>query len=75
MTKRITHLLKEQDDQSKILRTSYPDVKDERSQENLQHLSVQKRRAPTSDIEELLLSKPMKESQQHEVSMLITDKN
>jgi hypothetical protein len=75
MTKRITHLLKEQEDQSKLLRTSYPDVEDERTQEDLQYLSVQKSRAPTSDREEVLLSNPMKESQQCEVTMLSTDKN
>jgi hypothetical protein len=75
MTKRIAHLLKEQEDRSKLLRTSYPDVEDERRQEDLQYLSVQKSRAPTLDREEVLLSNPMKESQHREVTMLSTDKN
>jgi hypothetical protein len=73
--KRIAHLIKEQEDQSKLLRTSYPDVEDERTQEDLQYLSIQKSRAPTSDREEVLLSDPLKESQQREVTMLSTDKN
>jgi hypothetical protein len=75
MTKRIAHLLKEQEDQSKLLRTSYLDVEDERTQEDIQYMFVQKSRALTSDREEVLLSNRMKESQQREVTMLSTDKN
>jgi hypothetical protein len=75
MTKRIAHLLKEQEDHSKLLRTSNPDVKDERTQEDLEYLSIQKSRAPTLDKEKVLLSNPMKESQQRKVTMLSTDKN
>jgi hypothetical protein len=75
MTKRIAHLLKEQEDQSKLLRTRNLDVEVERTQEDLKHLSVQESRAPTPDEEEVLLSNPMKESQQCKVTMISTDKN
>jgi hypothetical protein len=40
MMKRISHLLKEQEDQLKLLRTSNPDAKDERTHKDLQYLSV-----------------------------------
>jgi hypothetical protein len=40
MARRIAHLLEEQEDQSKLLRTRYLDVEVERTQEDLKHLSV-----------------------------------
>jgi hypothetical protein len=40
MARRIAHLLEEQEDQSKLPRTNYMDVKVERKQEDLKHLSV-----------------------------------
>jgi hypothetical protein len=58
----------------KLLRTNYTDVEDERTQEGLQYISLQKSKKHTSD-EEVLLSNPMKESQQRKVTMLSTNKN
>jgi hypothetical protein len=40
MAKRIAHLLKEQENQSKLLRTRNLDVEVERTQEDLKHLSI-----------------------------------
>jgi hypothetical protein len=54
MTKRITHLLKEKEDQSKLLRTKILDVEVERTQED-----SQKSGAPTLDREEVFPLKPM----------------
>jgi hypothetical protein len=59
----------------KLLWTRNQDVEDERIQEDLQYMYVQKSRAPTSDEEEVLLSNPMIESHHHEVTMLSTNKN
>ena len=53
MTKRITHLLKEQEDHPKLLRARHRDVKIERTQEDLRYLSVQEIRIPTLDREEV----------------------
>jgi hypothetical protein len=50
-------------------------VEVERTQEGLRNLSMQESRAPTPEKEEVLLSNPMKESHQCEVTMLSTDKN
>jgi hypothetical protein len=44
MARRITHLLEEQEDQSKLLRTRDVDVEFERTQEDLKHLYVQESR-------------------------------
>jgi hypothetical protein len=52
---RITHLLKEQEDQSKLLRTRNQDVKVERTQEDFKYMYVQESRAPTQEREEVLL--------------------
>jgi hypothetical protein len=59
MARRIAHLLEEQEDQSKLLRTRALDVKVERSQEESKHLSVQESREPTPEKEEVLLSEPL----------------
>jgi hypothetical protein len=75
MTRRIVHLLKEQEDQSKLLRTRDLDVEVERTQEDLKHLSVQESRAPTPDREEVFPLNPSKDHQQREVTMPRGDKN
>jgi hypothetical protein len=75
MARRITHLLEEQEDQSKLLRTKYLDVKVERTQEDLKHMSIQKSRAPTPEREEVLPSNPIKYPPQCEVTMPRVDKN
>jgi hypothetical protein len=64
MTRRITHLIEEQENKSKLLRTINLDVEVERTQED-----SQKSRTPTPDREDVLLSEPMKESQQRKVTM------
>jgi hypothetical protein len=61
MTRRITHLIKEQENKLKLFRTRNLDVEVERTQEDSQ--------APTPAREEVLPMNPMKESQQHEVTM------
>jgi hypothetical protein len=75
MARRIAHLLKEQEDQSKLLRTRYLDVEGEITQEDLKHLSVQESRIPTSEREKVLLSEPLKDPPQCEVTMPRGDKN
>jgi hypothetical protein len=75
MANRITHLLEEQENQSKLLRTRNLDVKFERTQEDLKHLSVQESRAPTPDREEVLALNPTKYHQQGEVTMPSGDNN
>ena len=64
MAKRITHLLEEQENQSKLLRTRNLDVEVERTQEDLKHLFVQESRAPTPDIEEVFSLNPSKDHHQ-----------
>jgi hypothetical protein len=44
-------------------------------QEGLRNLFMQESRAPTLEKEEVLPSNPVKHHQQHEVTMLSTDKN
>jgi hypothetical protein len=61
MANRIAHLLKEQENQSKLLWTRNMDVKVERTQEELKHLSVQESRAPTLDREEVFPLNLMKD--------------
>jgi hypothetical protein len=51
------------------------DVKVERTQEDLKHLSIQESRAPTPKREEVLLSEPLNDPQQCKVTMLSEDKN
>jgi hypothetical protein len=70
MTRRITHLIEEQENVSKLFRTRNLDVKVERTQEN-----SQKTQAPTPYREEVLPLNPRKESQQREVTMPRGDKN
>jgi hypothetical protein len=70
MTRRITHLIEEQEKSLKLLRTRNLDVKVERTQ-----AYSQMSRTPTPDREDVLLSGPMKESQQREVTIPKGDKN
>jgi hypothetical protein len=49
MARRITHLLEEKENQSKILKTKAMDVEVERTQEDWRHMFVQESRAPTQD--------------------------
>jgi hypothetical protein len=51
MTRRIAHLIEEQQDRSKLFRTKNLDVEVERTHEDLRHLSVQESREPTPDRE------------------------
>jgi hypothetical protein len=75
MARRIAHLLEEQENQSKLLRTKDMDVEVERTQEDWRHLSVQESRAPTPEREEVLPLNPMKDPPQCEVIMPRGDKN
>jgi hypothetical protein len=75
MAKRIAHLLEEQENQTKLLRTRNLDVEIERTNVDLKHLYVQESRAPTPDREEVLALNPTKYHQQREVTMLRGDKN
>jgi hypothetical protein len=63
MTRRITHLIEEQENMSKLFRTRNLDVEVERTHEDLRHLSVQESRAPTPDIEEVFPLNPSKDHQ------------
>jgi hypothetical protein len=58
MTRRIVHLIEEQENGSKLFRTRNLDVEIEITQEDSQTNG-----APTPDKEEVPLSNPMKESQ------------
>jgi hypothetical protein len=50
MTRRITHLIEEQEDKSKQLRTRDWVFEVEKTKEDLKNLSIQESRAPTLDI-------------------------
>jgi hypothetical protein len=63
MDRRIAHLLEEQEDQSKLLRTKDLDVEVEITHEDLKHMYVQESRTRTPEREEVLPSNPMKEPQ------------
>jgi hypothetical protein len=64
MTRRITHLIEERENRSKLFKTKNLDVEVERTQEDLKHISVQKSRAPTPDREEVFPLNPSKYHQQ-----------
>jgi hypothetical protein len=70
MTRRITYLIEEQENRSKILNTRDPDVKDARTLEDPQNTEV-----PILDKEVVLIPNPRKESQQREVTMTKENKN
>jgi hypothetical protein len=75
MTRRITHLIEEQENKSKLFRTKNLDVKFERTHEDLRHLSVQESREPTPNREEVLPLNPSKDHQQCEVTTPREDQN
>lgn len=75
MAKRIAHLLEEQENQSKLLRTRNMDVEVERTQADLKHMFVQESREPTPNREEVLALNPMKDHRQRKVTMPRGDKN
>jgi len=75
MTKRITHLLKEKEDQLKLLRARHQNIEIERKQEDLRYLSVQENREHTPNREEVFPLNPSKGHQQREVTMPREDKN
>jgi hypothetical protein len=64
MTRRIAHLIEEQENRSKLFRTRNLDVEVERTQED-----SQKTEAPAPDREEVLPLNPRKESQHRKVTM------
>jgi len=64
MTKKIAHLITEHENRLKLLKTRNLDHEVERTQEDSQTI-----RAPTLDREAILVSNPMKESQQREAPM------
>jgi hypothetical protein len=70
MTRRISHLIEEQENRSKLFKTRNLDVEVERTQED-----SQKTEAPTLDKEEVFPLNPRKEYQQREVTMPRRDKN
>ena len=70
MTKRIAHLIEEQENRSKLFRTRNLDAEVERTQAD-----SQTSRASTPEREKVLPLNPMKESQQCEVTMPKQDKN
>jgi hypothetical protein len=73
MARRIVHLLEEY--KSKLLRTRDLDVKVDRTQVDLKHLSIQESREPTPKKANVLLSNPSKDPQQRKVTMPRGDKN
>jgi hypothetical protein len=72
MARRIVHILEEQEDKLKLLRTRDRVVEFERTREYLKHLSIQENIAPTPKREEVL---PLNNLQQCKVTMLSTDNN
>jgi len=63
MTRRITHLIEEQENRSKLFKTKNLDVEVERTHEELRQLSVQESRAPTPDREQVFPLNPGKDHQ------------
>jgi hypothetical protein len=70
MTRKIAHLIEEQENRSKLFNTRDPDVKAARTLEDQQKTEVL-----IPDKEDVLPLTPRKELQQHEVTMLREDKN
>jgi hypothetical protein len=75
MTRRITHLIEEHENRSKLFRTRNLDVKFERTHEDLRYLSIQESRAPTLDREEVFPLNPSKDHQQCEFTIPREDQN
>jgi hypothetical protein len=70
VTRRITHLIEEKENRSKLFNTRDPDVEAAITLEDSQNIEV-----PTPDKEEVLPMNPRKESQQHAMTMSNEDKN
>ena len=70
MTRRITQLIEEQENKSKLFDTRSPDVKVARELDDSQKIEVS-----VSYIEEVLFLSLRRESQQHEVTMSKENKN
>jgi hypothetical protein len=70
MTRRITHLIEEQERREKLLNTRNPYVEVARTIED-----PQKTKVPTLDKDEALSRNPREESQQHKVTMTEEDEN
>jgi hypothetical protein len=70
MTRRITHLIEEHENRSKLFNTRDPDVEAARKLEDPQKTEV-----PTPEKEEVLPLNPRKEYQQRAVTMSKEDKN
>jgi hypothetical protein len=70
MTRRIVHLIDEQESRSQIFNTRIPDVKAKRTLEDPQKIEL-----PIPDIEEVLSKSPRKEFQQCEVTKTKQKKN
>jgi hypothetical protein len=75
MAKRITRLLEEQENQSKLLRTRNLAVEVERTQEDHTYLPIQESRVSTPDREEVLAFDLTKYHQRREFNMPRRDKN
>jgi hypothetical protein len=75
MTRRITHLIEEHENMSKLFKTRDLDVEFERTHKDLRHLLVQERRAYTLDKEEVFPLNSRKYHQQCKVTMPRGDKN
>jgi hypothetical protein len=75
MTKTLAHLIAEQENKLKLLKTRDLDVEAARTQIDLKNLSIQESRAPTPDREEVLPLNPMQDHQQCKVTMLREDNN
>jgi hypothetical protein len=69
------HLLEEQEDQLKLLRTRDMDIEVERTQQDWKHLSIKESRTLALEREEVLPSNPMEDHPQFEVTMPRGDKN
>jgi hypothetical protein len=70
MTRRIAHLIKEQESRSQIFNTSNPDVETKITLDNTQKIEL-----PIPYKEEVLSRNPRKEFQQHEVTKTKQEKN
>jgi len=77
MARRIEHLLEDQEDKLKQLRTIDLDVEVDKTHESLKKLSIQQTRSPNPKIirEKVFHSEPLKDPQQCKVTMIREDKN
>jgi hypothetical protein len=75
IARRITHLLEEQEDNSKLPMTRDLTIENERTREDLKLLSIQESRSHAPEREEVLTSNPIKDPPQCEVTIPRGDKN